>query len=178
MLAQTFASLIHALIHSRKCHCMQKLTTVSLCKYSATFCDCIAMSAPAYSQSALAPLSCVCLRTQGRMDKCTPVWPWPVPSRMSRRCVWMGPSGYTSTAIVDVHACRLDLDKGLQQHVYLITYQALSCREMLAHCLPLLLQRACGVLSGKKCLHYQCGETGRSVASPVCGASPSGHAGK
>ncbi len=50
--------------------------------------------------------------------------------------------------------------------------------SIIGSCLSLLLQRACGVLSGKNCLHYQCGETSRSVALRVLGASLSAHAGR
>ena len=42
-LAQTFPCLTHAMIHLSSCHCMQKLLTAYLSRFSATFCDCIAM---------------------------------------------------------------------------------------------------------------------------------------
>jgi len=42
-LAQTFGCLTQAHMHLSSCHCMQKLLTVYLSRFSATVCDCLAM---------------------------------------------------------------------------------------------------------------------------------------
>ena len=66
-------------------------------------------------------------KTKKRRYQCVPLRPWPVPKRMSKRWVCMGPSGYISTAIVEVQACRLDLDRELHSN----TWTDHSCTPLL-----------------------------------------------